>query len=226
MKTKIYFLSLTVLVLSMLMVSCEHDNVTPEKEKEIITAVYQSLQLTPAQFGEELSKNGLHEVSKSEKGMTYANSYRDYDDRVLIGISYNDNSIKKVTYERYLNKETNIAASYKLFSDMIADYNYASWQGFYQDPATIENLYIRGDDYSSMTGATNREDLLEHIKNEHLKDPNSLQSFLELFTYTHSDESTWNGKILMYTTSYFSGLNEGDGGVIKDIHLSFTLERQ
>ena len=227
MKAKIYFLSLMITAIAMGMVSCETGkNVTPDMEKELISAVYQSLHLTPAQFGEVLSQKGLHEVSKSEKGMTYVNSYSDYDDRVLINISFNGDKITRFMYERYLNKESNIAASYKLFSDMIADYCYANWQGYYQDPATMENLYIRGDDYSAMTSTADREDLLNHLKNEHLKDHESLQAFLELFTYTHSCEIKWNGTILMYTPAYFSGLVEGVGKEIKDIHLTFTLECQ
>ena len=227
MKTKLFLLSL--IGAAVCMSSCEHGKgVSADQENDIINIVYQSLDSTPEQFNNRMKQQGLHEVSKSSKGMTFSNIYNDYDDQILLNIAYNGNKINRIVYERYLNKESNLSGYYRQFSIMIAEHGYTEWQGYYKDPATREDIgnILWWKDYSSGQKVENTQELYSTIKNDNLVGLNNLQFFLEIFTYTHSNQDQWTGQIFLYTDHYFSGINEDDGGTIKDIHLNFILERK
>ena len=227
MKTKIYLISLIIAAIGM--AAC-NQIVTQETEKELINLIYQSLDATPEQFAVSMSQHGFREATKSSQGITFVIEYNDYDDQVLGSMSNNGNQINRIIYERYLNKESNHAAYYKLFSDMMAEHGYTDWHGYFKDPATAKDIHdiIRWNDYSSGIEVANRQILCNHINNDNLLELDTWQYFLELFTYTHNDNSQWQGKIFVYTDQYFSAPNETDisGGSIKDIHLLFELQRK
>ena len=225
MKTKIFLLSLCVAAMGL--ISC-NPGVSSEKEKELINVFYQSLDTTPDLFTARMSQFGLSINNQSSKGIGYVNKHDDYDDQLTVGVHFDGNQINRIIYERYLNKESNVAAYYKLFSDMIADHGYTDWQGFYKDPAERSDISaVRWEDYSSVNIAENRQKLCDHVINENLSRIQTWQYFVETFVYTHSDNSQWEGRIFVYTDQYFSGMIDDDfeQGYRKDIFLQFKLER-
>lgn len=231
MKTRILIIGMIATIVGLS--SCEHgSNVTIEQEKGIVNAVYQSLDLTPEQFGTNMVKQGLHEILQYEflanKYKTFANKDQRSANTIIINISFRNDTILQVEYERSLNKESNIAAHYKLFSDILADNGYTMWHGYYEDPDDeqhVSGLVHGGNDYSHAQTAEDREDLCAHINNEHLGDNNTTQYFAEYFIHTHKDKSQWEGQTLLWSSSYFSGLNEGSGQYYKDVSFKFWLER-
>jgi len=227
MKTKFFFISLLI-GFTMCMVSC-NNNVSQEKEKELINAIYQSLDLTPEQFAETMTKQGLHEAQRYEisssvvlsfTNVNLSSNYR-YKDQVIVEIIYTGNVINTIGYSCYLNGESNIAAYYKLFSDRIAEYGYTDWRGYYADPAEEPFSFSSG-----ITGeeVADRTELCGEIQDENLRDKSTMQYYVEEFVVNHDNLSLWNGRILLSSNVYEAGISLT--GSIKDIHLSFTLERK
>ena len=221
MKTKIFLLG--IIVAATCMVSCNHDDVSFDQEKSIIKAVYQSLDLTPEQFGENMAKLGLQELQQSE---AMIDNYKTFANEVVVRIHFQNDTILQVTYERTLTDKPNIAAYYRLFSDMLADHGYTEWHGYYEDPDEDHNygrLVHGGNDYSYAQEAEDREDLCTRINNENLSDVNSTQYFAENFIHNHSDNSQWEGKTLLWSSTYFS--QTWPGKWYKDVSFTFWLDR-
>ena len=81
MKTKFFLISLIAATLCM--VSCGH-SISSEQEKALINMVYQSLESTPEQFAENMSKQGFRKTSKSPTGISFVNNYSYYEDQVIL----------------------------------------------------------------------------------------------------------------------------------------------
>ena len=222
MKTKFYLFGL--IMASMFVVSCKpNDPVQTEPESKIIDAIYRSLDLTPEQFGENMVEQGLHEIPQDElmakHYKTYANS------SYTIHINFNNDTILEVEYVRSLNEEADLTTYYKQFSDMIADYGYTNWHGYYEDPDYDHNVgrILHGaNDFSYSEIAKDRDELCNIINDENLKDAITTQYFAETFIYTHHDESMWEGCALIWS---YSGRYEGSGDYYKNIQLDFILKR-
>lgn len=224
MKTK--FRLICLILASVFVVSCGQHPVPPAQENEIIDAIYRSIDLTPEMFGENMVAQGLHEIPQydfmADHYKTYANSY------CTIYINFNNDTILSVEYDRSLNKNSDPAAYYKQFSDMIAGYDYMEWHGYYDDPDNDHNIgriLHMVNDFSYSQIAKDRDDLHGKINNEHLTDVNTTQYFAETFIYTHHDDSNWEGCSLMWSSIYFSGMHEGEGECYKDIQFNFILKR-
>ena len=237
MKTKSLLTGLFAVAL--LMVSCgDHGKaITPEQERNTINAIFQSLDMSPEQFTENIKKQGFSVAGKypainyiSFSNVSLNSNYKAAD-KVLVGITYKDDVIQQVVYERNLNGESNPAAYYKLFSDMIAEYNYSNWQGYYEDPTEVHILQtiLLDQNYTSAQSVANRSELCNLINNDNLYRLNELQYFLETFAYRHTDNSQWGGRILMFTDQYGTEENpddfEGKITDVKSINLDFLLER-
>ena len=224
MKTKFHLICL--IWASVLVVSCEQHPVQPAQENDIVDAIYRSLDLTPEMFGENMVEQGLHEIPQydfmADHYKTYANSY------CTIYINFNNDTILEIEYLRSLNRNPDLAAYYKQFSDMIASYDYTEWHGYYDDPDNDHNvgrIVHMGNDFSYSQTAENRDDLHGKINNEHLTDINTTQYFAEIFIYTHHGESKWEGYSLIWSSIFFSGMHEGEGAYYKDIQFNFILKR-
>lgn len=229
MKTKFFFPCLIIIGIAMCMISCSRDYVSQEQEKELINAIYQSLDLTPEQFGEKMVGQGLHEAGRynissslvlSFTNVNLSSDYR-YEDQILVEIVCTGNAINTIGYSRYLNGESNMAAYYKLFSDRIAEYNYSDWHGYYADPAE-EPYSFSGN--TTGEAVSDRKELCDKIKDENLRNKDTMQYYVEEFVVVPDSQSSWNGWIVLWSNVYYAGT--AAGGNIKDIHLSFTLERK
>lgn len=231
MKTKLFSLSL-IIGIAMCFLSCEHNSVvSQEQEKEVINTIYKSLDLTPGQFAEAMTKQGLHEIPQpdymADRYKTFVNEDQRTNNTILVNINFRNENILQFSYERSLNEESNIAAYYTLFSDMIANHNYIDWHGYYEDPDTnhnVSHLLHGGNDYSLAQEASNRKELCGFIINEHICDTNTTQYFSESFIIDNN-EKQWQGQTLMWSSLYFAGLYEGSGKYYKDISLSFILKQ-
>ena len=230
MKTKLCIISA---ILGAVLCACKHATVSVEQDRNIINAIFQSAHLTPEQFADHISGYGFHEVARYDF-MSYisfcnvdlSSNYLT-DNKISISITYKNDSIQQIVYERYINGNPNPAAHYKLFSDWIADIGYENWHGNYEDPTEhdIINSVIRNSNYNSANIAASRMDLCNHINNNNLWQLNTLQYFVESFSYRHKDNSLWNGQSILYTQQYFSGETEDSGKENKDIILSVQLNR-
>ena len=231
MKTRLFLIGL--IVAAVCLSSCEPRNdVSANEEKNIINAVYQSLDLTPEHFGKNMVKQGLYEIPQydfmADRYKTFATSEQRSDNTIIININFRNDTILQISYERSLNKKSNIATYYSLFSNMIADHGYSEWAGYYEDPDdkhNVSRLMHGGDDYGLAQTAENREDLLDHISNDRLSDVSTSQYFAEHFIYTHEERSQWEGQTLLWSSTYFSGEDEDSGQYFKDVSLSFILKR-
>lgn len=220
-------------LLGVILCACNHDAISPEQDRNIINAIFQSADLTPEQFAYHISGYGFHEVARydfisyiSFCNVDLSSNYLT-DNKILIDIIYRNDSILQIGYQRYLTSNPNPAAHYKLFSDWIADIGYLEWHGYYDDPTEVDitNLVVRERNYTSANVATNRTDLCNHINNTNLWQINTLQYFVEAFTYVHKDNSSWDGQSILYTQQFFSGENEDNGKESKYILLSLRLHR-
>ena len=239
MRTKLFIFSL--LSALFLMVACE-----PQEPKQtlpneaLINTIILSLDSTPEQFAGAIAIQGFKEAALynfsaySYWSFTNVNLNSDsdytYTQRQLITIIYKGDAINSITYDCYLNEEKSPADYYRLFSKKIADIGYSDWHGYYDDPTneeTMINNIFHNKDYSSSKTVSNRKELYSNISNDSLHNPNTVQYFLETFNYTHSKNSQWAGRILMYSSKYFSSGEDEDhpGKNVKDITLSFSLDR-
>ena len=145
-----------------------------------------------------------------------------------MGIFYKGDTINQITYDQYLNTDSFPAASYQLFSNVIANQGYTNWQGYYEDPTEVDIIpkVVNGKNYSSAQIAQNRKELCNKISNESLRQLNSSQYYVETFIYTHKDNSRWEGRICLFTSHYTSDKDEEKTtNNIKDIILLFSLDR-
>ena len=228
MKTKFHLICL--ILVSVLVVSCEQNPIQPAQESKIVDAIYRSLDLTPEQFGENMIEQGLHEIPQydfmADHYKTFAREAQRTPNNIAVYINFNNDTILEVEYERSLNKNSDPATYYKQFSDMIAGYGYTEWHGYYDDPDNDHNIgriLHMVNDFSYSQIAKDRDDLQSKINNEHLTDVNTTQYFAETFIYTHHDDSNWEGCPLMWSSIYFSGYL--GGGYYKDIQFNFILKR-
>lgn len=214
MKGKLFFA--IVIFAAVFMSSCGQD-VNIQQDKDIINSIYQSLETTPEQFRINMAKIGLNEIPQydfmANHYKTFATDSKRSVNTLIVNIYFNNDTILQVEYERCLNNEANISAFYRLFSDKIAALGYAEWQGFFVDTFA--------DDTPTQT-ATDRNDLCGRINNEHLREVNSKQDFVEKFIYSNGGNSHWNGLIHLWCDNYFSKDATDEQ---KDIYLTFSLIR-
>ncbi len=208
------------LLLGAMLVSCNR-GVDPELEADVIKTIYHSLNNSPEQFATNMANVGLTEQRQYDFMVdhykTFANDSERSPHTIIVNIHFNSDTILRVDYEREIKYEKNIAAYYRLFSDKIASFTYIKWSGFYRDAF----------DYSAdAQEATDRNDLCNHINNEHLSDVNTMQEFIEKFVHVVWDKNCWNGQILLGCDRYWSGVTEATGKYYKDIYLNFSLERE
>ena len=204
--------SIKVLLLALLPLSlcmCNPE-VTSDQEKQIINCIYESLDLTPDQFAAKLGELNMHQVaqkeSKNYSTKTFSNMdpnsvYYNFDNEVLVMMEYANETINNVIFWRQLPKSDNVAARYRLFSDIMEKKGYTNWKGFFEDPANDKsniNRFIEGK-YSELPTAKDREYLLNQINNDNLRDLSTIQYFAESFNYANKEISTWDGRIILYT---------------------------
>lgn len=233
MKTKLFTVSL--IGMALFLASCEPKPVQPEQEKAIVETMFQCLNTTSDQCDAKLTGLGLYHVGHYAFSPFVYDSYsnlnnssdKDYLDKILVGVTFENNIFHRVEYSRYMNNDTNPSSRYKLLSDQIAAWGYSDWHGYYDDDAEeyITPAAVEGQFPATAQIAKDRKDLCEHIKNDCLFDPNTTQYYGETFIYTHSDGSKWNGLLVIYTNAYYSGIEEGSKDKTKDISLSFSIER-
>ena len=227
--------SLITALLAFVLFACNHPTVSLEQEKKLVDAIFLSLEATPEQFADVMDKQALHPAGHYDfptytyDSYTNVNLQSDYNytDQLLVGITHTNDVINRIEYSRYLNDESNVAAYYKIFSDMIAIKGYSNWNGYYCDPANEDDVHGAMSDHFNDNASTakNRNELCESIRNENLKNIDSLQYFAETFIYLDTNNKQWKGKILLYSNKYFSGEDEDSGDVTKDILFSFSLSR-
>ena len=233
MKTKLFILSL--LGMALFFVSCDPKPVQPEQEKAIVETMFQCLNTTSDQCDANMTGLGLYHVGHYDLSSFLYDSYsnlnnssdEDYLDKILVGVTFQNNIFHRVEYSCYMNKDINPSSRFKLLSDQIAALGYSDWHGYYEDDAdkSIAPAAAAGKFPESAQLAKDRKDLCKQIKNDCLFDPNTTQYYGETFIYTHSDGSKWSGLLIIYTKTYYSGIDEGSKEKTKDITLSFSLER-
>ena len=199
-------------ILSICLCACEHPTVSVEKEKAVIDAIYECLELTPNQVADKMETIGFHRRTNPSTSSWKYDAYSDIDvgneGRVLIGVSSMNDTLSGIGYNIYLTHDTDPAAHFRLVSDIIATYGYSDWKGTYRDASTEDALQI----------AESRADLCAHIRSDYLSDSKTTQNYSENFIYTHTDGSRWSGEYTIYCEIW-----PKNGG--KDVFLSYTLTR-
>jgi hypothetical protein len=230
---KFKVLLLALLPLSLCMCNPE---VTSDQEKQIINCIYESLDLTPDQFAAKLGELNMHQVdqyeSKSYSTKTFSNIapnsvYYNFDNEVFVMMEYAKEKINNVIFWRRLPKSENVAARYRLFSDIMEKKSYTNWNGYYEDPVTDEsniNRFMQGK-YSELPTAKDREDLFNQINNDNLRNLSTIQYFAESFNYANKEISTWDGRIILYTTVNSTHNESAPDEKSKSIRLNFYLYR-
>ena len=207
----------------------------PEEKKGLIDCIYQSLNLTPEEFTAQMVQQNLYERADQELGDVRYRSFSNVppnsnsaNGKFGITIYYSNNTINSVEYGRNLNNESNPAACYKLFSDMIASYGYSDWHSYCNNdltPQAMDSIILFGDNIAT-NDITNQVDLCNRIDNNKLFELNTQQYIVERFTYIDKKNNRWNGKLFLYTTEFYEKqwITYSDDPV-KDIHFNFSLER-
>lgn len=219
-----------------------------DADKELLSVLFNTLSNTPAQYVDSMLGLGYYEAFLYEDpDLKYhsfvnikPNSKHDYDDDILSSISWNGDTITKISYSRYLNKFEKPGDYYIPISDIIEAYGYTDWQGYYvEDKEDGENKglissfvqagYLNEDfcNQFNINKTTNRDEYLNHLtNNKNFSNYDIQQGYVETFTYTHKDNSKWSGKIGLHTTTYTYGMDpEDDLMTTKDINFVFSLTR-
>lgn len=208
----------------------------PEEKKGLIDCIYQSLNLTPEEFTAQMVQQNLYEHADHELGDVRYRSFSNVppnsnSDNGKFGITiyYSNNTINSVFYGCNLNNESNPAACYKLFSDMIASYGYSDWHGYCSNdltPQAMDSILLFGDNIAT-NNIANQADLCNCIDNNKLFELNSMQLVFERFTYIDKENSLWDGKLSLQAHDYYEKLDITNIGNnhFKDIDFSFSLER-
>lgn len=207
----------------------------PEEKKRLIDCIYQSLNLTPEEFTAQMVQQNLYERADHELGDVRYRLFSNVppnsnsgNGKFGITIYYSNNTINSVEYGRNLNNESNPAACYKLFSDMIASYGYSDWHGYCRNdltPQAMDSIILFGDNIAT-NDITNQVDLCNRIDNNKLFELNTQQYIVERFTYIDKKNNRWNGKLFLFTTEFYEKqwITYSDDPV-RDIHFNFSLER-
>ena len=216
---------LIIALFSLFMIACEHPTVSVEKEKAVIDALYECLELTPNQTAGKMETMGYHSVHRDTSSAVFKyDAYVDLDmdnpERILIGVSSINDTISQIGYNIIVTNDPELIAHYALIFNKIATYGYSDWHGYYEDSASDYSFdYALFGEYTADAKIVeDHEDLRRHINKECLDNPETLQYYAESFVYTHSDKSQWHGQLVLY------GQKWGQAGG-KDVYLSYTLIR-